>query len=607
MCSNKEFIQKMVIRGEEATNIKMWWLINQFLTGEIKYEIHDTYERKGTIVMPTGAGKSGVMFKDMIWHILNTPGKIVFNISAPILKLCKQSADDFFSVISKIFPDKCANGEFKIFINSSAAEKTYKKSTRDIGNVYGFKDISVFEKDEKCRFAIVISCHDSLYKFAETVDYLNNFSTVINYLDEGHLLINLKGRRDNHKEDKFTTAEKKRFNTLDTLLKSDYLYVLSATPDKSITKLVNSKTGKGSNYHIIDISAQELIENGTILKPGVEIIEVPDGYECTPELAMRFMDRCIELEPNIDHKVLITCHPGEHIEGLESGLSKHGETPNGNKFGVYSTCARNGAKSNASDENFDDSYYDELDYSSDEDSQEFKKVKPDKFIKMVDEHKGNCFVLHIRQLRQGIDIRTLTDAILYNGATRVNDGEKTSIIQTIGRVLRPYKGERPEELYEAGKTLNDRKKFQGNVLVLVGSSDYEAIGRQTAEAIVEYYGLDGVNAFSLDPDKDYGGTGKKKTKIEGWSRGFESWMDDFDAQIEQLKVDIYKFMEDVVLPMSAWEVQMGGEFSFNDAVAQIKQKFGYAEGLIPVCSAISDHDLMKAISEVLGIFGIKSR
>lgn len=582
----------MVKRGEDYTSLKMWWMINQFLDGNVIYEIHNTHEKKGTVVMPTGAGKSGVMFKDMIWHILNTPGKIVFNISAPILKLCKQSADDFFSVIKALFPEECQNGEFKIFINSSANGKTYKASTRDIGNVYGFNDISVFEKDEKCRFAIVISCHESLYKFAGKLEYLNTFATTINYLDEGHLLINLKGRRDNHKEKNFTAVEKKQSDTMNTLLQSDYLYVLTATPDKGITKLINEKVGRRYDYNIIDIPAQQLIERGDILIPAIDILEVPEGYKTTPEMAMRFMERCIEIEPDINHKVLITCCPGDHIENLENGLNKYGQK-------VFSTCARLGAKSNVRDEDLDGIY--------DEDSPEFKNVSPDEFIKMVDNYDGNCFVLHIRQLRQGIDIRTLTDCIIYNGATRVNDGEKTTYIQTIGRVLRPYKGERPEELAKSGKTLDDRKKFQGNVLFLVGETDYDTVSRQTAEAVVEYYGLEGVRAFSLDHNKDYGETGKKKTKIEGWSRGHVSWMDDITAQIEQLKIDIYRFMEDTVLPMSAWQIEMGGQLSYDEAVLQIKQKFGYADGLVPVCAAISNCDLMKAISEVLAKYGIRER
>ena len=118
---------------------KMNWLVKQHENGAIVYDIQNTKEKKGTIVMPTGAGKSGVMDKDIIYHIEHAKGKTVFNISAPILKLCKQSADDLFSVIESIFLPRCDEGEFMIFINSAADGKIYKQTTRRIGNVRSFE------------------------------------------------------------------------------------------------------------------------------------------------------------------------------------------------------------------------------------------------------------------------------------------------------------------------------------------------------------------------------------------------------------------------------------------------------------------------------------
>lgn len=574
---------------------KMDWLINQYKNNEIFYNIQDTREKKGTIVMPTGAGKSGVMDKDIIYHIEHAKSKTVFNLSDPILKLCKQQADDLFSVLENIFPLRCDKGEFAIFINSSSNGKVYKQNSRKIGNVYSFDDIDLFEKDDSLKFAIVISCHKSLYKFAERLDYLNSFATTINYLDEGHLLVNLSGRRDFHKEGCFTINEQKQWNVLKKLCDSDYLYVLTATPDKTVTALVNKSVGCSPKHNIIEISAQSLIESGVILKPRFASVAIDVKSEITADLAERFMDECVADEPNIIHKILISCDDTEHLERIATALHKDGNV-------VFSTSSKNGTKTNVVKKDEYDDY--------DDDESELRNIFETDFINKVDECTENCFVLHIRQLREGIDIRTLTDCIICNRATRVNDGEKTKYVQTIGRILRPYKGERPEELVEKGLTITDRKKTHGNVLFVVGNTDIDENGqnvieRQTVKFAVKYYGLTGVEAFSLCPEKNYGETGKKKTSISGWAQGDSEWADEFNGDFKELEVNLIKFIEDSVLPMSKWMKEMGGEFNFKDAISQIKQKFIYVDSMNPICDIISDYALMKMTSECLAKYGIK--
>lgn len=576
-------------------NTKMNWLVKQYNNKEITYDIQNTREKKGTIVMPTGAGKSGVMDKDIIYHIEHDRGKTVFNFSAPILKLCKQQADDLFSVLENIFSLRCDKGEFAIFINSSADGDMYKQNSRKIGNVYSFDDIELFEKDNRLKFAIVISCHKSLYKFAEQLNYLNSFATTINYLDEGHLLVNLNGRRDFHKEGCFTINEQKQWEVLKTLCTSDYLYVFTATPDKTVTALINETVGCSPKHNIIEISAQELIESGVILKPRIFSVAIDVKSEITADLAEKFMDECVADEPNIIHKILISCDDTEHLERLATALHKDGNV-------VYSTSSKNGAKTNVLE---DDEY---CDY--DEEESELRNIFETDFINRVDECTENCFVLHIRQLREGIDIRTLTDCIICNRATRVNDGEKTKYVQTIGRILRPYKEERPEELKEKGLAITDRKKTHGNVLFVVGNTDIDENGqnvieRQTVRFAVKYYGLQGVEAFSLCPEKNYGATGKKKTSISGWVQGDSEWADECDNEYKELKVNIIKFIKESVLPMSEWMKEMGGELKFNDAINQIKQKFGYVDGMKSFCDVISDYALMKMVSECLAEYGIK--
>ena len=48
---------------------KMNWQVKQYMDGTINYEVHNTGECFGTICVPTGGGKSGMVIRDMIWHI----------------------------------------------------------------------------------------------------------------------------------------------------------------------------------------------------------------------------------------------------------------------------------------------------------------------------------------------------------------------------------------------------------------------------------------------------------------------------------------------------------------------------------------------------------
>ena len=76
---------------------KMGWFVNAYKNGQIDYLLSETGKKKGTAVLPTGAGKSGMIYADIVKHIMDAkPGeKIIFNLSAPILKLEAQLLNDF--------------------------------------------------------------------------------------------------------------------------------------------------------------------------------------------------------------------------------------------------------------------------------------------------------------------------------------------------------------------------------------------------------------------------------------------------------------------------------------------------------------------------------
>ena len=566
---------------------KMNWQVKQYMDGTINYEVHNTGECFGTICVPTGGGKSGMVIRDMIWHIDHAKHgeRMILNLSAPMLNLCGQLAEDIFSVIKETHKVRCGNGEFAIFINSSAEEKYYKtESANAVGNVYDFGEFdAIMNGNPSIRVAFVISCHMSLKYFADRVKGLKKYYTIMNYLDESHVLINFTQKRDfvdfEDEEEKLNQEERSRKSAMEMLLDSNYLYCFSATPDKSVTRFINKRkqldaNKQVGNYHIYEISPIELIHNGTIVKPDIYVAQVKKDMPINAQVAMSFMEMCKNENPNIHHKVLISCNNSDNIAELEGELSSKG-------CKVFSTCARSGARSNYLGE--------DKDYNGN-----FEEISQSEFIEKVDNYDGDCYVLHIRQLRAGIDIKTLTDCIIGNNATRVNDGTKVIYVQTIGRILRPYAGAR-------GKTGDDRLKKKGNVLFVIGESDYETISRQTCNFVVAYYGLDGVKAFSKEQGKDNGAIGQNHEKNEAK----RMWDKDIEFEIQEMRQNVFTFIKENVFVMADTMRQLGGKMEFNHAMDMLHEKFGYADCLNPVGNLFSDYKLMKEVSNLLRDYGIK--
>ena len=143
-----------------TTNNKMQFLIDKYNSKTLDYILNDTGYRFGTVCMPTGSGKSAVVYSDIINTIdTNTYGqKLVFNISCPILKLSQQFISDLMDIMNIIYKNK----RIVLFINSSDTGINYQKLDSNIP----VKSFSQFKKTfiEKDTFniAIIASCHKSL-------------------------------------------------------------------------------------------------------------------------------------------------------------------------------------------------------------------------------------------------------------------------------------------------------------------------------------------------------------------------------------------------------------------------------------------------------------
>ena len=554
---------------------KMQWFVDAYNNNELNYMIANTGKKKGTVVLPTGAGKSGVVYSDIVHHINNAKDgeKIIFNISAPILKLEAQLLNDFFSCVQKIFPERVANGEFMFFINSSADGNAYDEVKYMNSDAHSFNEIDKFKNNNKARFAIVASCHKSLYKFAEKIDELTSYAKVITYLDEAHLVVN--ETRDDKSKDELSNDGKVRWESMKEICKGECVYALTATPDKYITKLINEYAGEEPDYHIIDVPAREIIKENKILPVLTELSKVSSGdsEKITKELCAKFMDRVIYLNPNIHHKILVTCSNTEHLTKLRDELSAA-------NYKVFSTCSREGGLSN--DSNGEETPIEEV-----------------KFIEEIDSYEGNCFVLHIKQLIQGIDIKSLTDCIIYNSTT-LRDGVKRTLLQTIGRTLRPLAGER-------GMPIEMRKKKNGNVLILIAEENFDEIRSAYFSFLQKYYGNDGIKAFTRDINSTKPGHGHRM--FDNGSSGFgNDYFDVREIEINRLMVEIEKFVKEKVYPR--WKAikkvcertnSTYIEKSYIDnELNRLKKIFSkYGDGKeYDTCDLLDDTSLMKGISDV---------
>lgn len=560
-------------------NAKMDWLVKKYLENECEYQLHKTHEIRGTAVLPTGAGKSGIVYEDIIWKIdhANENEKIVFNLSAPILSLEEQFMNDLIIVLGVTHRRLADGGKFMFFVNSSADGNDYNASAMNADVKPFSKDIGDFKKSKVAQFAFVASCHKSLHKFAEKMDYIKSFAKVVTYIDEAHLVISDK--RDDEKYEKLSKNNKIAWNSLEQLCKGYYLYALTATPDAYVTKIINDSVGKkDSKHYIINVPATDLIEKNIILPPKIWFSNAGnnDDEKISPELCLGFMESVKEENPNICHKILVTCSNTDNLVELRSRLQQ-------TDYKVFSTCSREGTMQTNGD------CEEEIDAVD--------------FINEIDNYDGDCFVLHIKQLTQGIDIKSLTDCIFYNG-TSLQSGVKRIIVQTIGRTLRPMMGER-------GIAMENRIKKNGNVLMVVCDKYYEEYTKQMAAFVYHYYGSkNGTKVFGFDPTKDYGGKGKIKVVFGNSNKYMDDDLDDYKEQfIEELVSRMETYVREHILPQYELFRGLMDEESFKDSVdrdiAIIKNEFSYYYNKeYKTDELLNQTDFIQTITEILEKYGI---
>lgn len=451
---------------------KMDWFVEKYKKSRdnFNYRIANSrsYSNYGTICMPTGTGKSSVMFEDALYEIKNCPKdkKLILHFSTPILKLGQQTINDFISILNTdiIKEDFLKNKNIGFFINSS-----------DIGNNYNSSDLRAMRinhhqfnlmSETDFDINIVASCHKSLPKFCPTIKDIADKYFIVSYIDESHL-VTLKSLNDDEQaEEDATRLDFKEFCDI-----SNKVYAFSATPELRITEFLNDREHKtGFDKYIYYESPTDAINKNEIVPPMVRYDTVDIGVDkISAARAVACLKDSKRKLPNINHKFLITCKSVEHLKSLRKDLENMG-------YVVFSTNSQTGFG------------LDENDTESEFEDDEHNKIKLDdiqSFIKAIDDYNGDCFILHIRQLIQGIDITSLTDCILFS-AENVSFKTNRHTIQTIGRILRCGKDANGNS--ERGIPKEDRLKKYGSVYFIT-PEDRDDTQKALRRLITEYYGF----------------------------------------------------------------------------------------------------------------------
>lgn len=396
----------------------MQWLIDAINSNQaekiFRFRLSDSYLRYGTVCMPTGTGKSGVMIDNILRNIVcgirNRMIPTVINISCPTLKLAQQLITDLFEVIDGVIHEK--RDTICLVLNSSDSASHY--------HTYGFSVYSGNFSDslelalKENRIIIVASCHRSMQKFINVIEDKKAHTSISlsNYIDESHML-SVKGA--------FNYSDDPRVDLLKLKELSFQLYLFSATPDLCMTKMISRNNMEEYIYRMYPIEA---IRENLILPPRIRCFRtaLPNNveiYEYVLEESKMFGG---------NRKIMVTLKSTDEMRHVTDILEQRG-------YKVFGACAADG-------------------FTGEDDLTDAVK-----FAEAVDAWDGDCFVLQIKQLTQGTDIRTLTDAVIPVS----NDiGPKTyrHLLQTMGRVMRAAPGER-------GMDYEHRTKKAGNIFFIV--------------------------------------------------------------------------------------------------------------------------------------------
>lgn len=390
---------------------------------------------RGIIVAPTGAGKSYMQVKYTMDLFEQTSGKTVVVVAPRILLACQLCSDfEEFILDAKIF-------------HIHSGETHHDSSTNP-------KVISNWYQTNKDSNKIFFTTYNSLKKLLQ----IENFHADCILFDEAH------------------NAVKKNFyqavEPVVTLCKKSFFF--TATPKYSnVTSKPGMNWGQTFGKIIYNVAAPDLVNNGSILPPKINVIKINSVRDRNDNPAERDCMTLLDSILNEDHmeKVLV-CAPNTKVLIRMLAETDFMNEVRSYGYDVFWITAKYGAF-------FND-----------------QKITREKFFNMIAEYgkddSKKFIVLHYSILSEGISVPGLTSCVMMR---QMNMIEMT---QSVGRVLRLHLDD--IKAIQSGKIaagdLNAYKKSFGLVHLPV----YNNVGIATVrrlESIVQTVFKEGQPAISV--------------------------------------------------------------------------------------------------------------
>lgn len=345
------------------------------------------------------------------------------------------------------------------------------------------------------------------------------------------------------------------------------VYSFSATPDMDIVKKLNENSKDILTYkesYIYHMKPIDAINDNIILPPYINYIKT--STECiTSGMLFKIMNDAINKNPNINHKILVTLTSSEQLKKVREEL----EAEDSN-IKVFSTCSEYG-------------------YNIDETEDNYKDVT--EFIHDIDTYEGNCFVLHIRQLIQGIDIKSLTDCVIWSANNGSNKHYRHTI-QTIGRVLCPLAGER-------GVIKLKRLKQTGNVY-FISPIENDEVEKNMTNFLCRYYGFDNIE-YSTSEYKQGGQKKDDLFKTLGHSKKYD-WD---NSEIKTLLINIENYIKEQIAPKIRIYKNIGKNIDIKDEANNILKKFNVIDTEWDSAELLDNKSLLNKICELFKKYDVK--
>ena len=389
---------------------------------------------KGCIYVPTGGGKTAIMIEDLKSRLNAPHTPLTAVIVAPRILLAQQLCEEFITEVPNVKVLHVHSGETK-----------HDKETKHkfITNWVSFRP--QYDK-------LIFTTYHSLHKICDSMVNID-----VLYCDEAH-----------------NSTSKNHFVGISTV-RSNSSYFFTATP-----KYSRGDNNRGMNNvdvygnTLISVPAPELVKNGTILAPKIDIHETNDTRtkHNAPEIDRKVILNIIKnIKSELTPKILVAA-PNTTIlwnmltkSNIISSLKRQG-------YDIMHITSKHGAYVNRKKVN--------------------RQVFFDTLRKWGDDDNKKFVLFHYSILSEGINVPGLTHTVLLRNLPIIE------MAQTIGRVIRLHKYDYnniQNNVIPAGESQLYRKKH-GVVTVPVNSKS-SAATRNRLQKLIQLIFEDGLTAHSF--------------------------------------------------------------------------------------------------------------